>query len=424
MGSNPPPVVILYPSGTVIDYGESVSRIFCANVTQPATITFYFNGVAQAPTFGQIATFSCVNQGTHHVIQVVASNENGSSQASCDWYVEDEPCNPPAVERITPLSAFVIDAIGESRTFTAEVTSDPDFPSTVGFYLDGEFLFAGSSATLTATAGTHTVKVVAIGCGIREVTWTWYVPDDPLSDPTHTSQAYQKPVVTKVSPTTDQIPDVLVDTTEPLEIVVSVNQPSTVSMTIDGVIFDTHGVSVSNSMVTFTIGLSYLNNPDNIGKHSIAIYASNSNGTSDPVTYTWNLVGLSNALLSGDIIIDCVCKWRTRADKNSPWGTWQNANHCNLNAAINFAFAGSPTLAEQALLENYQWKYFAKKPETDSDTYAQPYILPEGPKGLPLFHVKRIGPDSCENVEERGHAMLAFYHGPETDEGYQTWSNW
>jgi hypothetical protein len=170
--------------------------------------------------------------------------------------------------------------------------------------------------------------------------------------------------------------------------------------------------------------LDYLNNPDNIGKHTTTITAENNKGTSNELTYSWNLIGLMNALLSGNIIIDNVRKWRTRPNKNSPWGSWQDANHCNLNAAINYVFAGCPTQAEQASLENYQWKYLTKIPETDSDTYAQPYIPLGGPKGLMVYHIKRIGPDSCPNAEDKGHAMLAFYHGPATDEGYQTWANW
>lgn len=294
MGSPPPtpPIVTLFPHGTVTDYGTSSSRTFWATVTQPATITFYFDGVAQAPTFGQIASFPCINQETHHVIRVVASNANGSSEDLCDWYVEDEPCVPHIVERVSPSTEFVIDAIGESRTFTTVVTADPLFPPAIGLYLNETFIAAAASELLTATAGTHTVKVVASGCGIQEISWTWYVPATPASDPQHTSPVYQRPVVTKVSPTTDNLGMYRMNNSPPV-LAVRVNQPALLTLKIDDVVVDTKAATQIETDVTFEQCpdfIAYMKVASHLGTHTVSIVAENSNGISDPVTWQWTLI--------------------------------------------------------------------------------------------------------------------------------------
>src|SRR5208337_498484 len=293
-GTVTPPVVTLFPDGTVTNYGSSSSRTFSASVTQPATITFYFDGVAQAPVDGQKASFSCVNVATHHLIRVVASNENGSSEDSCDWYVRDEPCVSPVVNRASPNTEFVCDAIGESRAFSASVTSDPDFPPTVALYRDDQFVVSAASSTLTASAGTHTVKVVAISCGMSETSWIWYVPPSPPSDPHHTSPIYQRPVVTRRSPTDTsfEYPSRMNDEDPPI-CVVQVNQPALLILKVDAIVVDTKEVTQVDTDITFEQGpnfISYMKIASHLGIHTLSIVAENSNGTSDPVTWQWTLI--------------------------------------------------------------------------------------------------------------------------------------
>lgn len=252
--------------------------------------------------------------------------------------------------------------------------------------------------------------------GSTEHIWYWVITPTPITS---------APVLSKDSPL-DNLPNTIIDTPNTFPIRVIVNQCSKITLKIDGIVYGSpQNVSAPSNPVTFTIGLNYQNNPDNIGIHTVSITAENSNGTSNELTYSWNLVGLMNGLLTGNFIIDDVRKWRTRANKQSPWGAWQDANHCTLNAAINFAYTGTLTQAERDSLVNYQWKFLNTKPETDAEVYAQPYVPPGGPKGLQVFHVKRIGPTiSCTDINAQGHAMLALYHGPDIDEGYRTWENW
>lgn len=330
----------------------------------------------------------------------------------------DEPPTPPIITIFGPIWRYVLDYyLITGRLF--QLTADQ--ASRFFLYING--ILVGQSPPNVTTwsynpptnpdpsSTPYIVRaVVQNSNGSTEQIWDWVVTPTQVTSP---------PALQKNSPATSEIPDTLINTTEPLSVAISVYQWSTVTLKIDGIIWGApQYVSIPDSQVTFTIGLNYLNNPDNIGKHTVTITAENSNGTSNVLTYSWNLVGLTNALLTGNFIPWPVKWWRARV--NGQWGSWQDANHCTLNAAINFAYTGTLTQSEIDALADYQWKH-----EDSENTYAQPYVPPAGPKGLKVYHVKRIGPTiSCTDINAQGHAMLALYHGPDIDEGYRTWENW
>jgi archaellum component FlaG (FlaF/FlaG flagellin family) len=254
--------------------------------------------------------------------------------------------------------------------------------------------------------------------GSIEHIWNWVITPTEVTS---------KPVPYKVNPTTIELPPIPLNTSQPLTLIVSIDQWSTVTLKIDGQVYGTpRDVSTPNSDVIFTIGLDYLNNLDHKGEHTVAITAENSNGESDTaLIYTFQLVCpycVSGCIPSGDIIPWPVLQWRPNSASS-----WRSANHCNLNAAINFAYTGNPSQSDKNNLASYEWR----KVDTCPGTCAQPvcvqkYVPDGGPKGLTVYHVKRIGPDSCPNIGDRGHAMLALYKGsvPPAHPDDQTWSNW
>ena len=85
--------------------------------------------------------------------------------------------NKPVITLSDPSSSSVSNNIGESRTFTANLSQI----STIKWFLDDTFLktdesVSGSSYTISATQGTHTIKVEAQNeNGTAESNWTWTV---------------------------------------------------------------------------------------------------------------------------------------------------------------------------------------------------------------------------------------------------------
>lgn len=112
-----------------------------------------------------------------------------------------------------------------------------------------------------------------------------------------------------------------------------------------------------------------------------------------------------------------------RPDANSPLigPSLGDESECTINAGINFAFTGNPSQSDRNRLYSFQWK----RNESVPDSCAQRYIPLDGPgpRGYPVYHVRRLGPQSC-NIKATGHAMCALYHGSATDSGYKTWGNW
>lgn len=95
MGTPPPspPVVSINCPG----YTEvGISQTFTAATNVSCSIARYFDSILKASGSGTSLSYNA-GPGVlgHHVVRAVASNEGGSSEAFCDWYVFDpNSCTP------------------------------------------------------------------------------------------------------------------------------------------------------------------------------------------------------------------------------------------------------------------------------------------------------------------------------------------
>ena len=116
---------------------------------------------------------------------------------------------------------------------------------------------------------------------------------------------------------------------------------------------------------------------------------------------------------TGQFLTSAILFWRPNNSSQ-----WQDANHCTMNAAMNYAHTGNPSAQDRILLQNCQWKVNSDC----GDEKAQPYVPNNGSAGLHVYHVA-IFTDFCSNPLHKGHAALALFHGsaPEEHTTYEKW---
>jgi len=320
--------------------------------------------------------------------------------------------SPPIINSVNPVWDYVLDYylnVGRIFEFTANQASR------FFLYLNG-ILVSQSSPNVTSWSYTfpsnpepsstpNTVRaVVQNSNGSTEHIWNWVVTPTEVA---------AKPILQKVNPTGVQLPDIPSDTAQPLVLTVSVDQWSTLTLKIDGQVFGSpKNVSTPNSEVTFTIGTDYLNNPQNIGEHTIAINAENSNGVSDSaLVYTWKLVCRSDCLPSGNVINFQFDQYRIY---NNEWSSWKTA-HCNENAIARFGYGSQEKSQFSNDLSKIEWR----KNNGTCQKCNVSFYKATGPNQK-LFLV---------SSSRNGHAMVAEYSGrDDTQEHFeadrQLWANW
>jgi hypothetical protein len=102
MGGPPPspPVVYLTPSDASVGVGSNQSSVFTATIAggQLATIKFYYDSILKQQTYGNSASYSTPAGDTttagNHIVRVVASNANGTSEAFAYWHIVSTECVP------------------------------------------------------------------------------------------------------------------------------------------------------------------------------------------------------------------------------------------------------------------------------------------------------------------------------------------
>lgn len=190
------------------------------------------------------------------------------------------------------------------------------------------------------------VIVLSNGNGSTQVIRNIIITPTPVTTP---------PVLQKINPTTVDLPAIPLNTTQPLSLIVSVDQWSTLTLKIDGVLYGTpQYVSEPNSPFTFVIGLDYLNNTLNIGEHTIAINAENSNGISDvALVYILNLVCPIDCLPSGNVINFQFNQFRIKV--NGGWSSWMPA-FCYENAIARFGLGSQDKSQFSSELSNIEWR--------------------------------------------------------------------
>lgn len=160
------------------------------------------------------------------------------------------------------------------------------------------------------------------------------------------------------------------------------------------------------------ISLSYNAGPGIFGHHVVQAIASNIRGSSEALC-DWYVYDPISCEPFGPFLLFPVFQWRPDGSSE-----WQNANHCTVNAAINYAYTGNPNEQDRTLLQNCQWK----RNSNCGDETVQFYIPTSGSAGLHVYHVA-IFSDFCPILSQKAHAALALFHGSGPEE-YSTWEKW
>ena len=327
----------------------------------------------------------------------------------------DEPPTPPIITIFGPIWRYVLDYyLITGRLF--QLTADQ--ASRFFLYING--ILVGQSPPNVTTwsyspptnpdpsSTPYIVRaVVQNPNGSTEHIWDWVVTP---------TQVTSKPVLQKINPTAIQLPDIPLNTTEPLGLSISVDQWATVTLKIDGQVYGTpQYVSTPNFGVTFTIGLDYLNNPSHKGEHTIAITAENSNGTSDAaLVYNWKLVCPSECLPLVDVINFSFDQFRVYDAEAENWSSWMPAA-CHENAIARFGYGSKDKNQFSNELEQIEWRR-----NNSTCAYCNvSFINPSGPNQK-LYLV---------SSSRNGHAMVAEYSGrDDTPEHFeadrQLWEKW
>ncbi|MDO9323624.1 MAG: hypothetical protein Q7T80_01570 [Methanoregula sp.] len=324
----------------------------------------------------------------------------------------DEPPTPPIITIFGPIWRYVLDYyLITGRLF--QLTADQ--ASRFFLYING--ILVGQSPPNVTTwsyspptnpdpsSTPYIVRVVVQNSnGSTEHIWDWVITP---------TQVTLKPVLQKINPTAIQLPDIPLNTTEPLGLSISVDQWATVTLKIDGQVYGTpQYVSTPNYEVTFTIGLDYLNNPSHKGEHTIAITAENSNGTSDAaLVYNWKLVCPSECLPLVDVINFPFDQFRVYDAESENWSSWMPAA-CHENAIARFGYGSQEKNQFSSELEQIEWRK-----NNSTCAYCNiSFINPSGPNQK-LYLVS-----SSLNA----HAMVAEFLGLDAyfDEDRRIWGNW
>jgi hypothetical protein len=262
---------------------------------------------------------------------------------------------PPTVITFDPVWDFIIDhyLIPGGRTFLFVADQVSQF-----FFYINDILVGQSPPNVTNWSYTppttpdpsptpHIVRVVVQNQnGSTEHVRHWVTTSTPVTS---------KPVPYKVNPTTIELPPIPLNTNQPLSLTVSVDQWSILTLQIDGVVYGTpQDVLTPYSDVIFTIGLDYLNNPENVGEHIIAIKAENSNGQSEAaLVYNLNVICPNDCLPLADRIPFQFNQFRVRV--NDVWSSWKPA-YCYENAIARFGFGSQDKSQFSTELSNFEWR--------------------------------------------------------------------